>query len=311
MKKIFTLLSVVALGISANAQTEVLNEPFSFTGPLKDNGWVTHSGTTGQLTADGSVANIVAGNSEDVNKAFSSVYATPASMYSKVEYSLTVNVASAAGLTTAGDYFLGIGGTAGTSMTTYYARLFIKGSTTGYTLGIMNTSGGTTTYAATEVPYGTPANILVTYVVDNTVTPGTHTATLKVDSQALVSNSNGTAGLPTQLASIAIREAGSSTSGTGNVTLDNIIVNTYTPSSLSSIDINKLKNNFVKNTKVNNEITFGEKANVKIYNVSGSLVKSAAVEKNVSLNVSSLPKGVYVVTGEVNGQAVSQKIVKQ
>ena len=76
-------------------------------------------------------------------------------------------------------------------------------------------------------------------------------------------------------------------------------------------DINKLKNNFVRNTKVNNEISFGEKANVKIYNVSGSLVKSASVEKNTSLNVSSLPKGIYVVTGEVNGQSVSQKIVKE
>ena len=67
----------------------------------------------------------------------------------------------------------------------------------------------------------------------------------------------------------------------------------------------------MKNTKVNNEINFGEKANVKIYNVNGSLVKSASVEKNGSLNVSSLAKGVYVVTGEVNGKTVSQKIVKQ
>ena len=41
-----------------------------------------------------------------------------------------------------------------------------------------------------------------------------------------------------------------------------------------------------------------------------SLVKSASVEKNTSLNVSSL-KGIYVVTGEVNGQSVSQKIVKE
>ena len=81
--------------------------------------------------------------------------------------------------------------------------------------------------------------------------------------------------------------------------------------SLAVIDTNKSKTTLVRNTKVNNEISFGEKANVKIYNVSGSLVKSASVEKNTSLNVSSLPKGVYVVTGEVNGQSVSQKIVKE
>ena len=81
--------------------------------------------------------------------------------------------------------------------------------------------------------------------------------------------------------------------------------------SLAVIDTNKSKTTLVRNTKVNNEISFGEKANVKIYNVSGSLVKSASVEKNTSLNVSSLPKGIYVVTGEVNGQSVSQKIVKE
>ena len=81
--------------------------------------------------------------------------------------------------------------------------------------------------------------------------------------------------------------------------------------SLAVIDTNKSKTNLVRNTKVTNEISFGEKANVKIYNVSGSLVKSASVEKNTSLNVSSLPKGIYVVTGEVNGQSVSQKIVKE
>ena len=81
--------------------------------------------------------------------------------------------------------------------------------------------------------------------------------------------------------------------------------------SLAVIDTNKSKTTLVRNTKVTNEISFGEKANVKIYNVSGSLVKSASVEKNTSLNVSSLPKGIYVVTGEVNGQSVSQKIVKE
>ena len=81
MKKIFTILSVVALGVTANAQTEVVNETFSYTGALKDNGWVTHSGTAGQLVADGSFAKMVAGSSEDVNKAFSSAYTIEASKY--------------------------------------------------------------------------------------------------------------------------------------------------------------------------------------------------------------------------------------
>ena len=84
-----------------------------------------------------------------------------------------------------------------------------------------------------------------------------------------------------------------------------------TGSTLAVGDIKVFRGNFVKNTIVTNEINFGEKANVKIYNVSGSLVKSASVDKNTSLNVSSLPKGAYVVTGELNGETVSQKIIKK
>ena len=56
MKKIFTILSIVALGVSANAQTEVVNETFSYTGALKDNGWVSHSGTAGQLVKSATIS---------------------------------------------------------------------------------------------------------------------------------------------------------------------------------------------------------------------------------------------------------------
>ncbi|MFN4074557.1 MAG: T9SS type A sorting domain-containing protein [Cloacibacterium sp.] len=318
MKKIFTLLSVVALGTFANAQTEVVNETFSYTGALNDNGWVTHSGTAGQLKADGSVAKMVAGSSEDVNKAFSTAYTIEANKYNKIEYSLTVNVADATGLTTTGEYFMHLLNPAGASPsgTSYVARLYIKGSTTGYSLGVLNngavpTGGSVTPTYGTEVAYGTPSNVVLTYIVDNTIASPTNTATLQINSQPLLTNSTGTGTAPAAISGIAIREAGNATAGTGNVSIDNLIVKTYTPSTLSAIDFNKFKNNFVKNTIVTNEISFGEKANVKIYNVSGSLVKSASVEKNTSLNVSSLPKGIYVVTGEVNGQSVSQKIVKE
>ena len=319
MKKIFTILSIVALGVSANAQTEVVNETFSYTGALKDNGWVSHSGTAGQLEADGSVAKIVAGSSEDVNKAFSTSYTIEANKYNKIEYSLTVNVANATGLTTAatGEYFMHLVNPAGTAPAgaSFVARLYIKGTATGYALGVLNngavpTGGSVTPTYGTEVAYGTPSNVVLTYIVDNTIASPTNTATLQINSQPLLTNATGIGTAPAALSGIAIREAGSATTGTGTVTLDNLVVKTYTPS-LSTIDFNSQKLNLVKNTKVNNEINFGEKANVKIYSTNGLLVKSASVDKNSSLNVSSLPKGVYVVTGEVNGQSVSQKIVKE
>ena len=319
MKKIFTLLSVIALGVSANAQTEVVNETFSYTGALKDNGWVTHSGTAGQLVADGSVAKMVAGNSEDVNKAFSSAYTIEASKYNKIEYSLTVNVADATGLTTAatGEYFIHLVNPAGTAPAgaSFVARLYIKGSTTGYSLGVLNngavpTGGSVTPTYGTEVAYGTPSNVVLTYIVDNTIASPTNTATLQINSQPLLTNATGIGTAPAALSGIAIREAGSATTGTGTVTLDNLVVKTYTPS-LSTIDFNSQKLNLVKNTKVTNEITFGEKANVKIYNLSGSLVKSVSVENGTTLDVSSLAKGVYLIKGDVNGETVVQKIIKQ
>ena len=319
MKKIFTILSIVALGVSANAQTEVVNETFSYTGALKDNGWVSHSGTAGQLVADGSVAKMVAGNSEDVNKAFSSAYTIEASKYNKIEYSLTVNVADATGLTTAatGEYFMHLVNPAGTAPAgaSFVARLYIKGSTTGYSLGVLNngavpTGGSVTPTYGTEVAYGTPSNVVLTYIVDNTIASPTNTATLQINSQPLLTNATGIGTAPAALSGIAIREAGTATTGTGTVTLDNLVVKTYTPS-LSTIDFNSQKLNLVKNTKVTNEITFGEKANVKIYNLSGSLVKSVSVENGTTLDVSSLAKGVYLIKGDVNGETVVQKIIKQ
>ncbi|WP_449400888.1 hypothetical protein [Chryseobacterium wanjuense] len=72
---------------------------------------------SGQLTANGSTANLAAGNSEDVNLAFSTVYTIASGVINKADYSATINVPNGTGLTTAGDYFLMLGGTAGASVT--------------------------------------------------------------------------------------------------------------------------------------------------------------------------------------------------
>lgn len=87
-----------------------------------------------------------------------------------------------------------------------------------------------------------------------------------------------------------------------------------TPNSgtLAVTDLSTTKSNFVKNTFVKtNEITFGAQAkDVKVYNMYGQVVKTASVKENESLNVSELQKGNYIVTGTVNNQPVSQKILK-
>ena len=85
-----------------------------------------------------------------------------------------------------------------------------------------------------------------------------------------------------------------------------------TSGTLAVSDVKNVKGSFVKNTFVkNNEITFGANAkDVKVYNMLGQVVKTASVKENGTLNVSGLPKGNYIVTGTVNNEPVSQKILK-
>ena len=311
MKKIFTLLSIVAIGVSANAQTEVVNETFSYTGALKDNGWVTHSGTAGQLEADGSVAKIVAGSSEDVNKAFSTSYTIEANKYNKIEYSLTLNVPSQTGLAASGAggyYFLMLSSQSGTGINAYFARLFIrKGTGTGYVLGISNNSS-TGVYSTVELPVATDVSVKVAFSVSG----GNSTSTLTINNGTPITSTSAIA--PTVLKSVAIRQDGGATAGTGNVSIDNLVVTTYPSSVLATTDVIKSKNIFLKNTMVDNTLSFQTKGNasVKVYNANGQLVKSATISaQNANVNVANLPKGNYVVTAELNGETVSQKIVKQ
>lgn len=72
------------------------------------------------------------------------------------------------------------------------------------------------------------------------------------------------------------------------------------------------KSVFIKNSLVkNDEIIFSaEVKDIKVYTLSGQLVKTASVKNGVSLNVAELQKGNYIVTGFVDNQPVSQKILK-
>ena len=92
--------------------------------------------------------------------------------------------------------------------------------------------------------------------------------------------------------------------------IDNVKIETY-DSSLAVGDVNAAKANFVKNTVVENSILFSSKADVQIVNMNGQVVKTASVNENTSLNVAELAKGTYIVTGNVNGKAASQKIIKK
>ncbi|WP_309491501.1 T9SS type A sorting domain-containing protein [Chryseobacterium chendengshani] len=104
---------------------------------------------------------------------------------------------------------------------------------------------------------------------------------------------------------------------TPSVEIDELRIGTtwaqVTPSgTLAVSDLNKSKSNFVKNTFVKNEeITFGSDVkDIKIYTLTGQVVKTASVKSNETLNVADLQKGNYIVTGTINNLPVSQKILK-
>ena len=100
-------------------------------------------------------------------------------------------------------------------------------------------------------------------------------------------------------------------SGKYNLLIDDIYGHS-SEETLSTIDFATAKNSMlVKNTQVADQLVFANEADVKIINMNGQVVKSAKVAEGTSLNVSSLAPGLYVVTGSVNGKAVSQKIIKK
>lgn len=97
--------------------------------------------------------------------------------------------------------------------------------------------------------------------------------------------------------------------GTRQIALDDI---SWTQAGvLSASEVSNLKTSLVKNTMVNDEIKFGSKADVKVYNMNGQVVKTASVSENKNLDATDLEPGMYIVTGTVNGEAVSQKILKK
>lgn len=139
----------------------------------------------------------------------------------------------------------------------------------------------------------------------------TYTYNKKATNWSLINN-----GTPIQLPAEAENAANlrlrwsSVTSNSGNYRIDDVKV-TGISGSLATSETVKSKKTFIKNTSVNNEIYFGAKSDVKIFNVNGQLIKTASVSENGSLNVENLQSGIYFVTGNVNGNAISEKIIKK
>jgi len=158
-------------------------ESFNFTGALNANGWTTHSGTAGQLQtltsasnsgaslyynnlplSAGNRAQLIAGNSEDVNKAITGISGTG-------YFSFLINVPNTTGMNPNGDYFAGFGA----SNTSFAAKVYVKPGSAPNTIkfGTLNITG-TPTYGTEDYPCNTTHFVVVklkAYVAASGATP--------------------------------------------------------------------------------------------------------------------------------------------
>lgn len=326
MKKIYLLLLVALTSLSFGQITDT----FLNTGLLNANGWATHSGTAGQLTvssgslsysgitAQGNKTALVAGNSEDVNRSCGTAITTVA------YYSCVINVPNVTGLntnTSIGDYSISLGGTTGSSLTTLPARIYFRIGTAAdkFNIGILNNSGGTAapSFVSTDFTINTPIFVVVKYDrATNTASLFVNPSLNSTEPTANATNATGTTAAPAQIASIALRQGGNATSGTGNVEFDNIRVAdnwTYVTTSVlanqsfSQIDglkmyPNPAKNNLFIETALNSDI------NVAIIDVLGKEVINSKVSNN-AVNISGLTPGMYIVKITEEGKTSTKKLI--
>jgi len=252
MKKFYSLLAVIALTATVNAQTTVVS---TITG----------------INSSGVVA----------------------TTNSPVDTNLTFKADVGASSANAPAYFSVSGTTPG------HLRLYsVRASGEGNTFTVTPAAGFIITSVTFTVLTDKPT---VTY---NVAGGTTQTATLS-DATYTLANATETTG--------ALTFKNAHTGGSTNLQLriPTITVTYKAAPTMAVVDATKGKANLVKNTIVSNDIIFGASAKVSVYNTAGQLVKTAEVAENSKLDVSALPKGTYVVTGLVNGQAVSQKVIKK
>jgi len=277
MKKIFTILGLISVAASMNAQI-VINEIYGAGGgsnsailykndfvELKNIGSTTVTLTGAYLQYASSAGTFNGGNS---NHALPDITLAPGQTYLLQE---------------------GNSGSAGADLPTPDA------------IGTINLSGSAGKLALTS---------------DNTA-PTSATSANVIDflgygAAASYFEGTGAAPSPSNTTSIA-RLAGDTNDNSVDFTAGTPTPQNSSSATLSVIDSKSAKAiNFVKNSFVkNNEIVFGSDVkDVKVFNMFGQLVKEASVQQNGTISVAELTKGNYIVTGTVNNQPVSQKVLK-
>lgn len=330
MKKIYFLTLLLVSGFSF-AQ---LVESFSFTGGLTTNGWLTHSAgttpgplstTTGSLsysgiTSSGNKVALVAGNSDDLNKAIPTGALTGVAYYSTI-----LNVPNVTGLpanTTIGDYGLMFSTTTGTtSVTAFSGRIYIRAgsSANSFNIGVLNNSGGTAapTFVATEYAVNAPIFIVVKYDLStNTASLFVNPAIGGTEGTPTATNATGTTPAPTSIAAIALRQGGSATSGTGNVEFDEMraaatyaaVTGPVLKTIQNTIDGLEIFPNPVTGSVLNINTSLNGTKAISVFDLLGKQVLSVTTDTN-SINVSNLNQGIYFIKISEEGKTATRKLV--
>lgn len=188
------------------------------------------------------------------------------------------------------------------------ARLWIKKSGTQYQFGLGAGSSADTWSTNLYDPTTTTQYLILAYDFS------ANTLSLFENQSSTSKAPSVTVTLTTPLTNVGgfmLRQDAATT--TPGIIFDELKVQTTAPT-LSVSDIVKSKNILLANTLVANSLNFQTKGNasVKVYNANGQMVKTAIVSPaNSTVDVSTLEKGVYIVTAELNGEKVSQKIIKK
>lgn len=259
MKKIFTILGIVAVAGVANAQNLITNSGF-------ENGLTGWSATN---PGSGTAYFLPAITTTDPHAGSNAVeYVSPA------------------------------------ATTGFEQNISVTPGTT-YTISFWYKATGDNTDARIWANYFDSANTIIYQNSNTSSDPLRGPNNGYLPTSAVWSQYTTTVTSPSSVASLRLQVRAYSGS---NVSFDDFSVTT---GNLSVTDFSKSKYSLVKNTVVKEDIFFGKDINdVKIYNMLGQVLKTTSVKANETVNVADLPKGSYLVTGTVNNQPVSQKILK-
>lgn len=303
MKKIYFVLGLLLLSSYVYSQSVLpFNDSFSYpNGDLNGKGnWTVQSANaTDKILVENGVVKFD-GIGEDLKTVLTKT--TSGTLYAALDLKVT-NVTAATNID--GGYIAGFA----QNDTTFGGTLWLKKETdTTFRIGIevRTAAGASTSWSNVVFNINTVYNIVVAYKF-NTGSTSDDIALLYVNGGLLITDNHVGTDL-TEINAFFLRQ--DSVSETPFVEIDNLKVSTTAADVLGVSDSVAVKDDFVLNTLVGDAIRFGAKSEVKIHNLNGQLVKSATVDKGSMLNVSNLKKGIYIVSGNVNGTAISQKITK-